>query len=56
MTTLWTAHSDCPEHVKIELEARVRSLPPFFLLFPIASEVFKDPDTCQERLQDWILL
>ena len=56
MTTLWTAHPDCPEHIKIELEARVRSLPPFFLLFSTAGEVFEDPNTCQERLQDWTLL
>ena len=56
MTTLWTAHSDCPEHVKIELEARVRSLPPSFLLLLIAGEVFEGPDTCQERLQGWVLL
>jgi hypothetical protein len=31
MTALWTAH---PEHVKIELEIRVRSFPPSFLLAP----------------------
>ena len=56
MTTLWTAHSDCPEHIKIKLEARVRSLFPSFLLLSIAGEVFEDSDTCQERLQDWVLL
>ena len=34
----------------------MRSLPPFFLLFSIADEVFEGSDTCQERLQDWTLL
>ena len=53
--SLWTAHPDCPEHLKSELERRVRSLPSFFLLPPIAGEVFINPDVCQERLQDWTL-
>ena len=53
--SLWTAHPDCPEHLKSELERRVRSLPSFFLLPPIAGEVFINPDVCQERLQDWAL-
>jgi hypothetical protein len=48
---LWSAHPDCPEHVKPELEARVRSLPPSFLLAPEAGEVFESADTCYERLQ-----
>ncbi len=53
--SLWTAHPDCPEHIKAELEARVRSFPPDFLELPIAGEVFENPDVCQERLQGWAL-
>ena len=53
MTALWTAHPDYPEHVKIELETRVRSLPPSFLLAPINGEVFENADVCHERLQGW---
>jgi hypothetical protein len=51
---LWTAHPDCPEHVKTDLEARVRSLPSS-LNVPVAGEVFDNADICQERLQDWAL-
>jgi hypothetical protein len=54
-TPLWIAHPDCPEHIKSELEARVRSFPASFLLPLIAGEVFENPDTCQERLQGWAL-
>jgi MULE transposase domain len=54
-TLLWSPHPDCPEHVKPELEARVRSFPPSFLQAPIAGEVFDNPDVCQERLQGWAL-
>lgn len=52
---LWTAHPDCPAHTKTDLEARVRSFPPSFLLAPAAGEVFDNADTCQERLQGWAL-
>jgi hypothetical protein len=55
MAALWSAHSECPEHVKVELEARVRSFPPSCLLAPVAGEVFDNPDVCQERLQGWAL-
>ena len=55
VTLLWTVHPDCPEHIKTELEARVRSFPPSFLLAPIPEEVFDNSDVCQERLQDWTL-
>jgi hypothetical protein len=44
MTALWTAHPDCPEVVKIELETRVRSFPPSFLLAPVDGEVFDNED------------
>ena len=50
MTSLWTAHLDCPEHVKIELKTRVRSFPPSFLLAPVDGEVFDNVDVCHERL------
>jgi hypothetical protein len=43
---LWTAHPDCPEHVKTDLEARVRSLPSSFLNVPVAGEVFDSADVC----------
>ena len=52
---LWTAHPECPEHIKPVLEARVRSFPASFLLAPVAGEVFENPDLCQERLQGWAL-
>jgi hypothetical protein len=52
---LWTAHPDCPEHVQKELETRVRSFPPSFLLAPVAGEVFENGDVCKERLQGWAL-
>jgi hypothetical protein len=52
---LWTAHPDCPQHVKIELETRVRSFPSSFLLAPVDGEVFENADLCQERLQGWAL-
>jgi hypothetical protein len=54
-TPLWSAHPECPEHIKSDLEARVRSFPPSFLLAPIAGEVFDNPDVCKERLQGWAL-
>jgi hypothetical protein len=52
---LWTAHSKCPEHRKPDLKARVRSLPSSYLLHPVAGEVFKNLDLCQERLQGWAM-
>lgn len=55
MTALWTAHPDCAEQVKPELETLVRSFPPSFLLPPSAGEVFDNADACQERLQGWAL-
>ena len=54
-TSLWTAHPDCPEHIKTEFETRIRSFPSSFLSAPTAGEVFDNPDICQERLQGWIL-
>ena len=54
-TLLWSAHPECPEHVKSYLEARVRSFPPSFLLAPVAGEIFDNPDVCKERLQGWAL-
>jgi hypothetical protein len=54
-SSLWTAHPECPEHLKSDLEARVRALPSSFLLRPVAGEVFDDVDLCQERLQGWAL-
>ena len=54
-SSLWTAHPDCPAHVKSELETRVRSLPPSFLAPPAVGEVFENPDLCQERLQGFAL-
>jgi hypothetical protein len=47
--------SECPEHVKAELELRVRSLPSSFLVAPVDSEVFENAALCQERLQGWAL-
>ena len=55
-TSSWTAHPDCPEHIKAELEVRVRSFPPSFLLISTFGEVFDNLDVCQERLQGWALL
>jgi hypothetical protein len=52
---LWRAHPECPEHVKAELETRVRSLPSSFLLAPVDGEVFQNKDLSQERLQGWAL-
>jgi hypothetical protein len=52
---LWTAHSEFPEHLKKNLEARVRSLPSSYLLRPVAGEVFENSDLCQERLQGWAM-
>lgn len=52
---LWTAHPECSEHVKSDLEARIRSFPPSFLLTPVAGEVFDNPNLCKERLQSWTL-
>jgi hypothetical protein len=46
-TPLWTAHPDCLEHVKFDLEEHVQSFPPSFLLPPVAGEVFENPDVCQ---------
>jgi hypothetical protein len=46
----WTAHLDCPTHVKIGLEACVRSLPASYLTAPVTSKVFKDVQLCRERL------
>ena len=54
-TPLWTAHPECPEHVKVQLEVHVRSFPSSFLFAPINDEVFKNSDICQERLQGWTL-
>ena len=54
-TPLWTAHPECSEHVKAQLEARVRSFPSSFLFISVNGEVFENPDICQERLQDWVL-
>jgi hypothetical protein len=50
MTALWTAHPDCPEHVKIELKTRVQFFPPSFLLAPVSGKVFKNAYVCQEHL------
>jgi hypothetical protein len=50
MTALWTAHLDCPEHVKIELKTRVQSFPPSFPLAPVNDKVFEKADVRQERL------
>jgi hypothetical protein len=47
---LWTADPGWPEHVKPELERRVRSLPSSFLLPPVAGELFVNADVYQERL------
>jgi hypothetical protein len=52
---LWNAHPECPEHVKSDLEARVRWFAPSFLIAPLAGEVFDNPDVCKERLQGWAL-
>lgn len=52
---LWTAHPDRPEHIRVELEGRIRSFPASFLELPVAGEVFENPDVCQERLQGWTL-
>jgi hypothetical protein len=52
---LWNAHPACPEHVKADLEARVRSFPSYYLLAPIAGEVFDNVELCKERLQGWAL-
>jgi hypothetical protein len=54
-TLLWTAHPECPEHVKSDLKAHVRSFSPPFLLALVAGEVFDNPDVCKERLQGWAL-
>ena len=51
----WTAHPDCPAHVKVGLEARVRSLPTSHLTAPVAGEVFENAQLCRERLQGWAL-
>lgn len=53
--TSWTAHPNCPEHIREELEAKLRSLPPSFLVAPAAGEVFENADLCQDRLQGWAL-
>jgi hypothetical protein len=54
-TVLWRAHPEYPEHVKAELETRVRSFSSSFLLAPVDGELFQNADTCQERLQGWPL-
>jgi hypothetical protein len=54
-TVLCLAHPECPEHVKAELELRVRSLPSSFLVAPVDGEVFENAALCQERLQGWAL-
>lgn len=54
-TPLWTAHCECPEHVRLELDILVRSLPPLFLSSPVYGEVFDNRDTCHERFQGWPL-
>jgi hypothetical protein len=46
MTALWTAHPDCPEHVKIELKTRVQSFLSSFLLASVGGELFKNADVC----------
>jgi hypothetical protein len=51
----WTAHPDCPKHLKPELEKRVKSLPSSFLVAPETGEVFENANLCQERLQGWEL-
>jgi hypothetical protein len=48
MTNLWTAHPECPEHVKIELKTGVQSFLSFFLLVPISGKVFDNADVSQK--------
>jgi hypothetical protein len=52
---LWNAHPECPEHIKADLEARVWSFPPFYLLALVAGEIFDNLELCKERLQGWAL-
>jgi hypothetical protein len=52
---IWTAHSECSEHLKTDLEERVESLLSSYLLRPVAGEVFENPDLCQEHLQGWAI-
>jgi hypothetical protein len=54
-TQLWSAHPACPEHIKADLEARIRSFPSSYLLAPITGEVFNNVELCKERLQGWVL-
>jgi hypothetical protein len=54
-TVMWLAHSECPEHVKAELELRVRSLPSSFLVAPVDGEIFENAALYQERLKGWAL-
>lgn len=51
MTTQWSAHPQCPTHLRGEVEAHVRAFPASFLKEPIAGEVFDNVDLCRERLQ-----
>jgi hypothetical protein len=50
-TVSWTAHPDCPAHLRGEVEARVRAFPPAFLKEPVSGEVFDNLELCRERLQ-----
>lgn len=54
-TSLWSAHPQRSEHVKSDLEARVRSFPLSFLIVSMAGEVFDNSDVCKKRLQEWAL-
>ena len=51
MAVVWTAHPNCPAHLRGEVEARVRAFPPSFLEEPVDGEVFDNVELCRERLQ-----
>ena len=51
MAANWTAHANCPAHIRGEVEARVRAFPPSFLEEPADGEVFNNVELCRERLQ-----
>jgi hypothetical protein len=50
-TPSWTAHPNCPAHLRGEVEAKVRGFPPSYLVPPINGKVFDNVELCQEHLQ-----
>lgn len=49
MAANWTAHANCPAHIRGEVEARVSAFPPSFLEEPTDSKAFISVFYCGGR-------